>query len=225
MKHPDEVAKYLEDHPHFFRQFPDLLDQMQIDQPRHGRTASVTEHHLINLREKCQRLEAQLQQLIETASDNHRTSESMHALCIDLIAITDLSAVLMATQERLRHAFTLPFFGVRFWQLPKGVIELPPCVEINPSYQAFADGLQKPYCGATHGLDLSGWFGEEAGEQVQSQALVPLIGPEGSFGIFALGSDDGDRFTEDMGTLFLERLGQMLSVRLYPYFAAADTGE
>ena len=49
---------------------------------------------------------------------------------------------------------------------------------------------------------------------IRSQALIALRNGGGTIGMIALGSEDNQRFYADMGTLYLERLGEMVSAAL-----------
>ncbi len=48
----------------------------------------------------------------------------------------------------------------------------------------------------------------------QSVALIPLIRQSKLLGCLNLGSKEADRFTEDMGTVFIERLGSIIAICL-----------
>jgi len=69
-----------------------------------------------------------------------------------------------------------------------------------------------PQCGPAAGNPFAPWFGESA-EHVRSMALVPL-GQTRAIGLLALGSEDPQRFFAEMGTLYLKRLGELISAGL-----------
>ena len=50
--------------------------------------------------------------------------------------------------------------------------------------------------------------------QVRSQGLIAMRNGGGSIGMIALGSEDAQRFYSGMGTIHLERLGEMASAAL-----------
>jgi len=79
--------------------------------------------------------------------------------------------------------------------------------------QTFAETLTHPYCGTTAGLETASWFGAAA-THVRSQGLIALRNGGGTIGMLALGSEDPQRFYSGMGTLYLERLGEMASAAL-----------
>ena len=77
----------------------------------------------------------------------------------------------------------------------------------------FAETLARPYCGSTAGFGTASWFGEAA-PHIRSQALIALRNGGGTIGMVALGSEETQRFYADMGTLYLERIGEMVSAAL-----------
>ena len=74
-----------------------------------------------------------------------------------------------------------------------------------------AASLMQPYCGANSGFEAVGWLDDAA--QVASTALVPLRrGTQADapvFGLLVLGSPDPTRYSVDMGTDFLTRIGDI----------------
>jgi uncharacterized protein YigA (DUF484 family) len=58
-----------------------------------------------------------------------------------------------------------------------------------------------------------GWFGER-GSHVRSLALVSLRRGTETFGLMALGSEEPQRFYPEMGTLYLERIGEVAAAAL-----------
>jgi uncharacterized protein YigA (DUF484 family) len=78
----------------------------------------------------------------------------------------------------------------------------------------WADGLLTPYCGHRPGLEMDSWFGENT--TPKSFALVALRS-EKVFGLLAMAADDEQRFYPEMGTLFLKRIGELVSAALLRY--------
>ena len=72
-----------------------------------------------------------------------------------------------------------------------------------------------PQCGAATGNPFVPWFGE-VHEHVRSVALIPL-GQTAVFGLLALGSEDPQRFYPEMGTLYLGRIGDLMSHALWRF--------
>ena len=113
----------------------------------------------------------------------------------------------------LRDDFAIPHFALRLWHRPENVAELPEFAGVSEELQAFAETLTQPYCGSTAGFETASWFGIAA-SHIRSQGLIALRNGGGTIGLSALGSEEPQRFYAGMGTLYLERLGEMASAAL-----------
>jgi hypothetical protein len=209
----DEVAQYLQDHPQFFEEHAELMSHMVIPHPHGGRTISITERQMLSLRDKNKQLEAKMNELLQFGEENDSISEKMHRLGVAMTAAASFQSVLHTLNFHLRDDFSIPHVALRLWDRPANVAELPEFTEVSAELQAFAETLSQPYCGSTSGFETSSWFGE-ASKQVRSQALIAMRNGGGTIGMIALGSEDAQRFYAGMGTLYLERLGEMASAAL-----------
>ena len=209
----DEVAQYLQDNPQFFEDYADLMSRVVIPHPHGGRTISITERQMLSLRDKNRQLEAKLGELLQFGEENDVISEKMHRLGVAMIAAATFQSVLHTLNFHLRDDFAIPHVALRLWDKPAGVEDLPEFTAVSEELQVFAETLTKPYCGSTSGFGTASWFGEHA-EHIRSQALIALRNGGGTMGMIALGSEDVQRFYADMGTLYLERLGELVSAAL-----------
>ena len=209
----EEVAQYLQDHPQFFEEHAELMSHMVIPHPHGGRTISITERQMLSLRDKNKQLEVKMNELLQFGEENDSISEKMHRLGVAMIAAASFQSVLHTLNFHLRDDFSIPHVALRLWNRPDNADELPEFTEVSAELQAFAETLGQPYCGSTSGFETSSWFGE-ASKQVRSQALIALRNGGGTIGMIALGSEDAQRFYAGMGTLYLERLGEMASAAL-----------
>ena len=209
----DEVAQYLQDHPQFFEEHAELMSHMVIPHPHGGRTISITERQMLSLRDKNKQLEVKMNELLQFGEENDSISEKMHRLGVAMIAAASFQSVLHTLNFHLRDDFSIPHVALRLWNRPDNADELPEFTEVSAELQAFAETLGQPYCGSTSGFETSSWFGE-ASKQVRSQALIAMRNGGGTIGMIALGSEDAQRFYAGMGTLYLERLGEMASAAL-----------
>ena len=206
----EEVAQYLLDHPQFFEEYADLMSRMVIPHPHGGRTISITERQMLALRDKNRQLEGKMAELIQFGEENDVISERMHRLAVAIIAAGSFQSVIHTLNFHLRDDFAIPFFALRLWQRPGDAAELPEFAGVSEKLQAFAETLTQPYCGSTSGFETASWFGAGAAH-VRSQGLIALRNGGGTIGMLALGSEDPQRFYSGMGTLYLERLGEMAS--------------
>ena len=209
----EEVAQYLQDHPQFFEEHAELMSHMVIPHPHGGRTISITERQMLSLRDKNKQLEVKMNELLQFGEENDSISEKMHRLGVAMIAAASFQSVLHTLNFHLRDDFSIPHVALRLWNRPDSAEELPEFTEVSAELQAFAETLGQPYCGSTSGFETSSWFGE-ASKQVRSQALIAMRNGGGTIGMIALGSEDAQRFYAGMGTLYLERLGEMASAAL-----------
>jgi len=80
--------------------------------------------------------------------------------------------------------------------------------------RTFASSLSAPYCGINTGFEAVHWLDDPG--QASSLALVPLRheGDLAAFGLLVLASPDPTRYSADMGTDFLARIGEVASAAL-----------
>ena len=209
----DEVAQYLQGNPQFFEEHAELISHLVIPHPHGGRTISITERQMLSLRDKNRQLEVKMNELLQFGEENDAISEKMHRLGVAMIAAASFQAVLHTLNFHLRDDFAIPQVALRLWDRPENLQELPEFADVSEELQTFAETLSQPYCGSTAGFETSSWFGD-ASKHVRSQALVAMRNGGGTIGMIALGSEDAQRFYAGMGTLYLERLGEMASAAL-----------
>jgi uncharacterized protein YigA (DUF484 family) len=205
---PDDIAHYLQDHPEFFEQYADLLSLVTLADPHSGRAISITEKQMGNLRDKVRALEAKLAELIGFGEENDAISDKVHGLAVALIAAGDRAAVLRALFSHLGGAFAVPHVTLRLWG------DGDETEAVADSIKAFASGLQHPYCGAVAGQETVDWFGESA-THLRSMTQIALREPGGTcFGLLVMASEEPHRFYPELGTLYLERIGEMAAAAL-----------
>ena len=181
--------------------------------PHGGRAVSLAERQMLTLREKNRTTESKLAELIAFGEENDQISEKVHRLAVALIAAETFQAVIHLLNFHLRDDFSVPHVALRLWDKPEGIEDLPEFAAVSEELQVFAETLARPYCGSTAGFGTASWFGEHAAH-IRSQALIALRNGGGTIGMIALGSEDAHRFYAEMGTLYLERLGEMVSAAL-----------
>ena len=209
----EEIARYLQDNPQFFEEHADLVSRIVIPHPHGGRIISITERQMLSLRDKNKLLEGKMDELLQFGEENDSISEKMHRLAVAMIAASTFQAVLHILNFHLRDDFAIPHVALRLWNRPENIDELPEFANVSEELQVFAETLGQPYCGSTAGFETSSWFGDAA-SHLRSQALIAMRNGGGTIGMIALGSEEAQRFYVGMGTLYLERLGEMASAAL-----------
>jgi uncharacterized protein YigA (DUF484 family) len=205
----EEVADYLRSHPAFFEQYADLLAQVHVPHPHGGRAIPLAERQMLSLREKSRALEAKLGELIQFGEENDVIAAKVHRLALGLLAATTRESLEGALGRHLREDFAVPQVALRTWRGEEGANADAATVELRD----YAAALTHPYCGPNNGSEAMSWFGE-AGPRVRSCALVPLRSDGKTFGLLALGAESDRRFYPEMGTVYLERIGDMASAAL-----------
>ena len=208
----EDVARYLHDHPEFFNQYADMLALITLPDPHSGRAVSITERQMFNLRDKVRTLEAKLVELISFGEENDAISDKVHVLGVALISATDQATVVRALYSHLGGAFAVPHVTLRLWGAGAGdgnEFEV-----VSDAAKIFASTLQRPYCGAVTGQESLAWLGESAAH-LRSMTQVPLRDAGGNcFGLLVMASEEPHRFYPELGTLYLERIGETASAAL-----------
>lgn len=210
--HAKDVAQYLKDHPDFFNQYSETLAQISIPDPHGGRAISITERQMGALRDQVKRLESRLAELLRFGEENDVLSAKTQRLAVAFAGARDIASVVLVIYAHLGGSFSIPHVAVRLWGVPGD----PDSLEFQPlgeDVKAFASAQKHAYCGAGSGPDVEAWFGED-GSRVRSIALVALRNGDTTFGLIALGSEEPERFYPEMGTLYLDRIGELASAAL-----------
>lgn len=207
-----EVAEYLRNHPEFFEEQADLLSTIFLPNPHGGRAISLTERQLVALREQKAQLEDELAELMEIGHANDAISEKLHHFALALFTPVGLESFLDVVHRNLQEIFAIPHAALRIWSGQPDEPGIAEFSEVSFDVCALADELANPRCGEPVGEEILSWFGDNA-RHLQSFALVPLRAEE-SLGLLVLASEDPERFYTGMGTVYLNRLGQLLSAGL-----------
>jgi uncharacterized protein len=202
----EDVANYLQNNPEFFEKYAEMLADVVIPHPYGGRTISLSERQLLTLREKNRALEKQLCELVENARINDELQNKVHRFTLALFGVRDPAILAETVTRDLCEHFAVPHAALRLWE------ETPPSAEVL----TFADHTLQPVCVHRAVYDTLSWFGE-AGDHLRSFAYLPLRSGDQSIGLLILASEDEQRFYPEMGTLFLQRLAEIISHALEPH--------
>ena len=212
----EQVAEFLVRNPGFFEQNVDILTNLQIPHPHGGRAVSIGERQLLALREKSKILEDKLHELIQFGEENDALSAKVHRLACRLIEAPSLDAVLDTLYLDLLDHFAVPHVAVRLWNVAEENPDTKEFAAIAVEMRQFVEQMAAPYCGQHAVYESQAWFGEAAAH-LKSFALVPLARDKLSFGVVALASEDPKRFYAEMGTLYLARIGELVSHALWRF--------
>jgi uncharacterized protein len=202
----DNVAAFLQANPDFFKAHAELLIDLVIPHPHGGRTISLSERQLIMLRERVKDLEKKLLDWMDIARENEALQNKVHQYSLTLFGTRDLDTLQERAARNLRDIFAIPEVAIHLWKVDA------PSAEV----MAFADQHSKPVCAhqPVHYTQL--WFGEQAAH-LRSFAYLPLRNETQSIGLLVMASEDGQRFYPEMGTVFLQRVAEIVSSAAQPH--------
>ncbi|MES2353401.1 MAG: DUF484 family protein [Pseudomonadota bacterium] len=212
---PGQIADYLKKNPDFFEHNIALLTDVEIPHPHGGRAISISERQVLALREKNRILENKLAELIQFAEENDAVSEKIHRFASSLLECKDLDGVLSAIYSHMRENFSVPHSLIRLWHPSLTPNTSNETTETNTEVRDFVAAMKVPYCGSHAVYETNYWFGEVS-PHLRSFAMVRLSSDE-TFGVLLLASEDTQRFYPEMGTLYLARIGELISAAVEAY--------
>jgi uncharacterized protein YigA (DUF484 family) len=218
------IADYLQGNPDFFERHATLLTKLNLPHSRGSSAISLVERQVAALRDKNEKLETRLRELIEVARGNDVLAAKIHRLACRLVRTDDAGGVMDAIESSLREDF-----GASEWLLlviAEGESKLAKlnsrhlrilragATELKMFETLFESG--RPRCGQIRDSQRDYLFGAGTVE-IGSAALVPLgikagdkTGQSGA-ALLAIGSPDAERFHPTMSTEFLARIGDLVS--------------
>ena len=208
-----QVTSYLRANPQFFEHHTSLLAELYLPSPHGQGTISLAERQQLAQRDRIRVMDAKLAQLMKYGEENDAIGEKVHRLSLGLLATEQVAVLVSLLEHSLRGDFQVPYVSLRLWAQPRDENNggLPAFAKVDQEVQRWAHGLATPYCGNHPGMPLQGWFGAEARP---AAFAVMALKAENVFGVLALASDDEKRFYPDMGTLYLKRIGELVSAAL-----------
>ncbi|MDQ6628222.1 MAG: DUF484 family protein [Pseudomonadota bacterium] len=209
-----DIANYLAASPGFFERHAELLGTIQLASPHGQRAVSLQERQMEMLRDKIKGLERQLIEMIRNAQDNVRLADKLHRWTRALMLTANAADIPDVLLRELQHEFMIPQAALRIWGGAEAFASLGFAREVDADIKSFASSLSVPYCGANSGFSAVQWLGDAT--QAASLALIPLHheSRSGAFGLLVLASPDATRYSADMGTDFLARIGEVASAAL-----------
>ncbi len=211
----NDVAEYLRQHPDFLARHSELLAGLRIPHNPGTGAVSLIERQIVVLRERNQRLEARLSELLQTARDNERVGTRLLALGRGLLEADSLDGVIALVRDTLLSEFAADEVVIRLIDTEDGHHATRDPGRFvrpgDPAIAAFDDFLRRgePVCGEVTRQQQEALFGEDV-TPPGSCALVPLRSGR-ALGLIGLASRDTGHFHAGMGTHFLAQLGELVS--------------
>jgi uncharacterized protein YigA (DUF484 family) len=216
-----DIANYLANTPAFFERHAELLSSVQLTSPHGQRAVSLQERQMEMLRDKIRGLEGKIIEMIRYGQDNVSIADRLHRWTRTLMLTAKPAELPEVLVHELMHQFMIPQAGIRVWGAAPAFTALGFAQPVSDDIKLFAGSLSLPYCGVNSGFEAAQWLDDPAG--AKSMAMVPLrahsaeatdAGATPAFGMLVLASPDPTRYTADMGTEFLVRIGDIAGAAL-----------
>jgi uncharacterized protein YigA (DUF484 family) len=197
-----ELVVLLRDNGDIFSRHPELLELLELSDDRGA--ASLLERQVSVLKNKLASFQSQQFEFIEVARENEQISDSFSRIICQLIGFSNLSEFASEFPKALRLTFEIDEVAFKTDQAasrrPNENIGYEDAVRRLSNNEAVCDDRWPSNI-------LALFFSA----QVKSAALVPMKATQDGdvIGILALGSSDPKRYTNELGTAHLNRLGLM----------------
>src|ERR1044071_7688324 len=99
------IADYLQGNPDFFERHATLLTKLNLPHNRGSSAISLVERQVAALRDKNEKLESRLRELIEVARGNDVLAAKIHRLACRLVRADEASSVMESIEASLREDF------------------------------------------------------------------------------------------------------------------------
>ena len=203
----DDLTQFLRDNPDIFQQHPELLENLNLSDTRDA--PSLLERQITTLKNRLSEFHSQHSDFIEVARENEQISDTFTDVICQLIAYNNLSEFSSELPKLIRNAFEIDEVTFKSTQSLSH--------KANES-QGFNDALRRlrsnqATCDNRWPSNILSIFFSDS---IKSAALIPMTTDSKGdiLGILALGSKNSDRYSNELGTAHLNRLGIMSGICL-----------
>lgn len=213
----EQVSQFLRSQPNFFEQHANLLTEIHLPSPHGNGTISLAERQQLAQRDKIGVLDTMLAQLIESAQENDVTSNKVHGLSIALIGNQNFADLQQLIAHKMQLDFAVTQSLLYLWAAPHNIALAHDTAftAIDAAIHDWVMTLSQPFCGEKPAIAA-----ELLAPQLQSFAFIPLYrhGDKAhAFGVLILGAEDQQRFQANMGTMYLQLIGELISAAIALY--------
>lgn len=209
-----DITDFLDAHPDFFVQRPELLARLNLPHVTGKNVASLIEYQVIRLRQELDDLRNRISRMEYDAGMHNRLSGDVHALALEFLAardLQDLQNILrrdMKTYFSADKALLLIFTRARNGKHLAGLKLHDP---VSGLCFMFSELFQrgKALCGSLQEEHLRALFGAN-GEEIKSTVVLPYTGA-GWRALLVLGSHTGNRYSHGPELDLLEFLNMILN--------------
>jgi uncharacterized protein YigA (DUF484 family) len=195
------IEQLLDDNPNIFIDYPNLITRVNLPDLRG--TSSLLELQIKRLREQFRSSETRYRSLIHIAKDNQTIVDKLSHVSDVLIATRSFDQMLRDLENLFKSLFDVCELSCKLEADQNSTKE---------DYQETVRRItqRRAVCDNRFPSKVLDYLFDNP---VKSAAIVPLyVGQqEQAIGILALGSANENRYTQDLGTAHLDRLGSMVA--------------
>jgi len=224
----DQIAIYLNEHPEFFNEYPELLKKIkdieESDFPIEPMsTLSLSDRIIKRVRDDKEHLTSKLEWLFEISRDNEKIQDHLFEIERLVLTSTNLDQMVDQLQKEIPNRFGIPRVKVCLVKGSDHFME----DRLRQRYNGSLDETVKFICQET----ADSWFSNRLkpilrseietskifspnDENIKSEALIPIVAQDVMVGAIAFGSPNPFHFHEGLGTNFLERMAEKIAIAI-----------
>jgi len=193
----DDISDYLLNTPDFFLRHAELLAAVQLTHPHSGRAISLADRQMELHRERFKALELKHGNLLRLGKENVALAGKLQQWMLGLLTYAGTDASKDQLASSLQSIFDVPQAAVDGSEAARDV----------------ASQMTAPICGlAAEAFFQNANVGQALANVADAHSLAVI--PLPNVGLLVLASHDPNRFTAEMGTEFLTRLGELAHAAL-----------
>ena len=208
---PENIKEYLLNHPNFFNENPDTLENLNIPHFS-GEAISLVEHQVLLLRKKNLELSEYIRNIRTTAEENVKLFEKTTRLVSSLIMATDFESFMSKLSESLSGDFQVEFHQlILFGNYKFKTNTHTKIISIKEAKNNVSSLLAKdqPLSGISTRIELDFLFQNKEGK-VKSATAARLFN-NSLLGILAIGNSNPKYYNSVLDTIFFSHITKVLN--------------
>ncbi len=227
----DQIAIYLNEHPEFFNDYPELLQKIKAveleDLPLEPLgTLSLADRIIKRAHDDKEHLKSKLEWMLEISQANEKIQEHLFDIERLILTSSNLDQLVGQLREEIASRFAIPHVlvclvdGADFFienklkdKYGEPLNEALKFVDRETATRWFAGGNKPVLRGEVK--EESEWFADsDLNESIESEALIPIVVRKQVAGAIVLGSGKRFHFHPGLRTDFLERMAEKMAIAL-----------
>ena len=231
----DQIAIYLNDHPEFFNDYPELLQKIKAidagDLPLQPMgTLSLADRIIKRAHQDKKQLESKLEWFVEISQTNEKIQEHLFEIERSILTSSNLDQLVNQLRTEIGSRFEIPHVAIYLVDGGDHFIES----KLKENYgDSLSDALRfvnqetiarwfeggkVPVLRAQVKEDSEWLAGFEGREAIKSEALIPILVRDAVAGAIVLGSAKVAHFHPGLRSEFLERMAEKMAIAISNIF-------